>query len=146
MCTLCLFLYAYGDGLLLVCIMLFSRVSHSVLMCNRLVCIKLVCIKRVCVMFVCRKAELDVARVAGNTGTLTQYHVLAMELPQHLRVAVTNQVAEPQGYNPVRFGGPWVPALVLKTRVPPTYQSWRTETHWRTGVLYNIYHNQGLLK
>ena len=123
MCTLCLCSYEYGYGQT-------PGVQNAVLVCNRLVCLKLVC-----VMYVCRKAELDGARVAGNTGTLTQYHALAMELPQHLRIAICNQVAEPQGYNPERFGGPWVPALVLKTRVPPTYQSWRTEAHWRTGVL-----------
>ena len=75
------------------------------------------------------------ARQQGWTGTVEEYNRMAMELPQHTRVAFLVIREAPHHYDPVRFGGPWPEGgvIVVKLRYPPTYSSWRNSANWRTG-------------
>ena len=82
----------------------------------------------------CRECELHEARTAGQTGSLTNYNLLASELPQHLRLAVYQQEEEPEGW---REGGhgPWPEGgfTVVKGRAPPSWKTWRTGVNWKCG-------------
>ena len=81
-----------------------------------------------------RECELHEARTAGRTGSLTNYNLLASELPQQLRLAVFQQEEEPEGW---REGGhgPWPDGglTVVKGRAPPNWMSWRNFANWHPG-------------
>ena len=74
------------------------------------------------------------ARTAGETGSLTNYNLLASELPQRVRLAVYQQEEEPEGW---REGGhgpyPEGGVTVAKGRLPPNWKSWRTGVNWHPG-------------
>ena len=82
-----------------------------------------------------RCVELDRARRAGNTGRQDDYNQLALQLPQHTRVAYAVIPEEPQNYDGARFGGPWPTCgvTVVKMLYPPSYASHRNPGNWRTG-------------
>ena len=84
-----------------------------------------------------RCVELDNARRAGNTGSQDDYNHLALQLPQHTRVAYALIPVEPQNYDAARFGGAWPSGgvTVVKMLYPPSYASHRNAGNWRTATL-----------
>ena len=81
-----------------------------------------------------RECELSEDRQAGNTGSQTNYNQLARELPQHSRIAVIYVEEEPEGWADWGYG-PWPEGgiLLVKSREPPSYRSWRLMANWHTG-------------
>jgi hypothetical protein len=82
-----------------------------------------------------RCVELDMARRAGHTGSQEDYNQLAVQLPQHTRVAYAVIPVEPHNYDVARFGGDWPSGgvTVVKMLYPPSYASHRSPGNWRTG-------------